>query len=141
MRTVQEAIYSRLTGDTAASVSLQALLGGSGRIFAGLDWNLIKAPCITFNGITSIPGNLNADLVPTDVEYYVFRIFADNFFQIESRLRVLFDRYVFTETTEAGVLRCMWDSSGPELFDDDLKVRRKDVRYKIFVMPRAVGPV
>lgn len=141
MITIQERIYSRLTGDTAATVSLQALLGSSGRIVAGLDYDLVKAPCIAFNLLSSIPGEINSDNVMTDVEYYTFKVFADNCIQIINRLRVLLDRYTFTETTEAGVLRCVWDGDGPDLFDEDLNCRRRDTRFRIYSMPKAVGPV
>ena len=141
MITVQERIYSRLTGDTTATVGLQALLGSSGRIVAGLDYDLLKAPCIAFNNLTNIPGDINSDNVQIDVEFYTFKVFADNCIKIISRLRLLLDRYTFAETSEAGVLRCVWDSDGPDLFDEDLKVRRKDARFRIYSMPKAVGPV
>lgn len=141
MITIQQRIYSRLTGDTAATVSLQALLGSSGRIYAGMDADLAKAPSIVFNNLTNIPGELNSDSVQTDVEFYTFKVFANNCIQIISRLRALLDRYTFAETTEAGVLRCVWDSDGPDLFDEDLKVRRKDARFRIYSAPKAIGPV
>lgn len=141
MITIQQRIYARLTGDTAATVSLQALLGSSGRIYGGLDQALPQTPSIVFNNVSNIPGEINSDNVQTDVEFYTFKVFANNCLQIISRLRILLDRYTFAETTEAGVLRCVWDNDGPDLFDDDLKVRRKDVRFRIYSMPKAVGPV
>lgn len=141
MITIREKIYSRLTGDTAATVSLQALLGGSGRIIAGLDYDLVKSPCIAFDNLTNIPGDVNSDKVMTEVEFFSFKVFADNCIQIISRLKILLDRYTFAETAEAGVLRCVWDSDGPDLYDDDLHCRRKDTRFRIYSMPKAVGPV
>lgn len=141
MITIQQKIYSRLTGDTAATVGLQALLGGSGRIYEGLDYNLPSAPCIAFNNLANIEGSINSDSAMIVVEVWTFKVFADNCKQIISRLRQLLDRYTFTETTEAGVLRCVWDSDGPDLFDDDMQVRRKDARFRIYSMPKAVGPV
>ncbi len=141
MITIQERIYSRLTGDTAATVSLQALLGSSGRIYAGLDANIIQAPSIVFNNLTNIPGEVNSDTVQTDVEFYTFKVFANNCIQIISRLRALLAGYTFTETAEAGGLRCVWDSDGPDLFDEDLKVRRKDVRFRVYSAPKAIGQI
>lgn len=141
MITIQERIYSRLTGDTSGSSSLQVLLGGSGRIVAGLDYAELKSPCVAFNNMSNIPGEVNSDNVQTDVEFYTFRVFADNCIQIISRLRQLLDRYTFTETTEAGVLRCVWDSDGPDLFDDNLNIRRKDTRFRVYSMPKGIGPV
>ncbi len=137
MITIQQKIYSRLTGDT----TLQNLLGGSGRIFEGLDADLVKAPCIAFNSLANIPGNIQGDMVMIDVEVYTFKVFADNNKTIISRMRILMDRYTFAETSEAGGLQCVWDSDGPDLFDEDLKVKRKDTRFRIFSMPKAVGPV
>lgn len=141
MITIQEKIYARLTGDTAATVSLQALLGSSGRIFAGLDADLVKAPCLAFNNLSNIAGDVRGDSVQTDVEIYTFKVFASNCIQIISRLRALLDRYTFAETTEAGGLRCVWDSDGPDLFDEDLKVRRKDARFRVYSVPKTIGPI
>lgn len=144
MITIQQRIYSRLTGDVANTngSSLQTLLGSSGRIFAGMDYTVpLESPCIAFNNVSNIPGDVQGDSVMTDVEFYTFKIFADNCVQIISRLRQLLDRYTFAETTEAGVLRCVWDNDGPDLFDEDMKVRRKDVRFRIYSMAKAVGPV
>jgi hypothetical protein len=143
MITIQQKVYARLTGDTVDKngACLKTLLGDINRIYAGLDWQLTQAPSITFNPLTSTPGSLNGDTVMIDEEYFVFHIFANNFHQIATRLRVLLDRYVFAATTEAGAAVCTWDGDGPELFDEDLKVRRRDSRYKILVMPLAVGPV
>lgn len=141
MITIQQKIYSRLTGDTSGTSSLQSLLGGSGRIYEGLDGGLVKAPSIVYNNLANIVGSIQGDDVMTDVEIYTFKVFAQNCKLIISRLRILLDRYTFAETSEAGVLRCVWDSDGPDLFDEDLKVRRKDTRFRIYSMPKAVGPV
>lgn len=141
MITIQERINARLTGDTAATVSLEALLGSSGRIYAGLDAALTQAPSVVFNNLSNIPGDIGGDWVQSDVEIYSFKVFANNCIQIISRLRQLLDRYTFAETSEAGVLKCVWDSDGPDLFDEDLKVRRKDTRFRVYSMPKAVGPV
>ncbi len=145
MITIQQAIFSRLSGDTTDKQGscLKTLLGGTltGRIFAGMDLTLVRSPSIVFNNMTNVAGEINSDFVQTDVEFYTFKIFANNAPQIISRLRQLFDRYTFTETAEAGVLTCVWDNDGPDLFDDDLKVRRKDVRFRIYSMPKAIGPI
>ena len=143
MRTVHERIYSRLTGDVndKQGTSLQNLLGGSGRIYAGMDWQLAQAPCLVFNSMASVAGSINSDTVMVEQQYFEFRVFANNFLDIALRLRVLLDRYTFAETSDAGALQCTWESDGPELFDENLKVRRRDSRYKIYVMPKAVGAV
>lgn len=144
MITIQQRIFSRLTGDTVDTngSSLKTLLGGSvARIHAGMDETLLESPCIVFNNVSNIPGHIDSDWVMTNVEFYTFKVFANNCVQIIARLKQLFDRYTFTETSEAGVLKCVWDNDGPDLFDDDLKVRRKDVRFRVYSMPKAVGPV
>lgn len=141
MITIQEKIYARLTGDVTGTSSLQSLLGGSGRVYEGLDGSLVKSPSVVFNSLANIEGAVQGDNVMTDVEIYTFKVFANNCKIIISRLRILLDRYTFAETSEAGVLRCVWDSDGPDLFDEDLKVRRKDTRFRIYSMPKAVGPV
>ncbi len=141
MITIQEKIFARLSGDTSGASSLQSLLGTSGRVYEGLDGALVKAPSVVFNSLANIEGSIKGDFVMTDVEIYTFKVFAQNCKQIISRLRILLDRYTFAETSEAGVLRCVWDSDGPDLFDEDLKVRRKDSRFRIYSMPKAVGPV
>lgn len=143
MITIQAKIYSRLTGDTVDKNGscLQTLLGSSGRINPGIDYMLPEAPGIVFNNLANTQGNLQGDGVFTDIEYWTFKVFADNCTQIIKRLRDLLDRYTFAATSEAGVLRCVWDSDGPDLFDEDLRVRRKDCRFKIYAMPKGVGPV
>lgn len=144
MITIQQRLYSRLTADTVdkSGSCLATLLGSVARVFAGMDYTIpLEAPCLVFNSLANVPGHINADMVLTDVETYTFKVFADNCIQIISRLRILLDRYTFAETSEAGVLRCVWDSDGPDLFDEDLKVRRKDCRFRIYSMPKAVGPV
>ena len=143
MISVQERIYARLRGDTIDNNGscLATLLGSIDRIYTGLDWQVAEAPSITFNALTSVPGQINSDSVMVEEEFFVFRIFANNFHAVALRLRMLLNRYTFSETSEAGVLKCVWDSDGPEIFDDELKVRRRDSRFKIYAMPEAVGPI
>ena len=139
-----ERLYSRLSGDTVdkSGSCLKTLLGGDiTRVYAGLNYKLPNAPAVTFQSLTTIPGQINSDMVMTEEEFVEFRVFADNHRDISARLRVLLDRYAFAETAEAGVLKTVWQNDGPELFDEDLKVHRRDSLFKIFVMPKAVGPV
>lgn len=121
---------------------LKTLLGGSiAKIHAGMDETLLQSPCIVFNSLSNINGFIDAENVTTDVEFYSFKVFANNCPQIIARLRVLMDNYTFTETSEAGGLRSEWDNDGPDLFDEDMKVRRKDCRFRIYSVPKAVGPI
>jgi hypothetical protein len=143
MRTVLEKIYARIHGDTTDKNGrcLQTLLGSIDRIYAGFNYQIPSAPALTFFAMSTIPNSLNGDNVMVEEEFVEFRVFADNHSDIAARLRQLMDRYTFAETSEAGVLRAVWQNDGPQLFDEDLKVHRRDSLFKIYVMPKAIGPV
>lgn len=137
MKAVEAAIYGRLTGDS----TLQSLLGGSGRISHALESGNAQKNSLTFLLLNAEPGYVNSDRVQTQVESYQLMIFSDKYVDIAYRLRVLLDGYTFADTTEAGGMVCVWDSDGPDLFDEPLQVGRKDVRYRVMLTPRAVGAV
>ena len=144
MREVLERIYARAHGDTTDKNGscLKTLLGGNiDRIYSGLNNQIPTAPAITFCNISSIPSSLNSDVVMVEEEFIEFRVYADNHPDIAARLRQLFDRHTFAETTTAGVLKTVWQNDGPELFDEDLKVHRRDSLFKVYVAPKALGPV
>lgn len=144
MRQVAEMIYQRMTADTAASVSLQAILGGSGRIKAGFQNATPKAPCITFQKFTAIPGHMQGGIGRTHEEFYLFSIFSDRYPDLVYRLKALFDGYSFlvpSSKTQVGRVSSQWDWEGPDLFDEALQVGRKDVRYRFFVVPKAINPI
>lgn len=137
MKTIEEAIYTRLSGDSA----LATLLTGSGRIHHALEAQQAQKPTLTYLCLLSVPGSINSDRVQTMEETYQFIIFAENYPDIAYRLRVLLDGYRFPETSEAGNIRGVWESDDADMYDDALQVGRKDVRYRILLTPKAVGAV
>jgi hypothetical protein len=141
MRAVEEAIMTRLKADTAATVSLQALLGSSGRIRHALEIGTPKAPGVYYKSMANAPGTINADSVVTSDEFYQFRVYATNAEDVMYRLRVLLDRYTFPDQTDVGSIRCIWDSDGPDAYDDMLELPMKTTQFRIFMVPKAAASV
>lgn len=137
MKAVETAIVSRLTGDS----TLQSLLGGAGRIYHAMESGQAKKPSLTFMLINASPGSINSDRVQTMEETYQFMIFADNYVDIAYRLRRLLDGYQFADGSEAGSISAVWESEGADAFDEPLEVGRKDVQFKVMLMPVAVGDI
>lgn len=134
MKTIEEAIFARINGDS----TLQTLLTGSGRIVHALESAQAQVPSLAFLCLSSIPGDINSDTVQTMEDTYIFMIFSDAYVDIAYRLRVLLDGYRFSATAEAGNISSFWESDASDLFDEALQIGRKDVRYRVYFTPKGV---
>ncbi len=137
MTSVEAAIMTRLTGDSV----LVSLLGGSGRIYHALEGNAPKVGSLTFMETTSIPALLDARNVQVQETYYMLTVFHDQYQDVLDRVYRLLHLYQFPTPSDAGISRVVWDWSGPDGFDEDLKVGRKQVRYKFYVARKAQAPI
>jgi hypothetical protein len=141
MITIHAAIQTRLTGDSSLTGNLQTILGGSGRIYHQFEDKVPQVPCVVFAEMSTAPGHIDGDNVQTYEQFYVFRIFSNRAWEIVERLKTLLDKYRFPDTTEAGHIQCTFSSVGPDLFDEDLKVARKDATFRIYMVPHTVAPI
>lgn len=132
---------TRLKADTAATVSLQALLGGANRIWHGKERAIPSAPGIYYESLANAAASINADNVKTSNELYQFRVYSDNYEDILYRLRVLLDGYVFPDQTLVGNIYSIWDGDGPDLFDDSMELKVKTTQFRIFMVPKAAASV
>lgn len=132
---------TRLKGDTASTVGLQALLGSSGRIRHVLENEIPKAPGVYYKSLANGPGTINADSVVTSNEFYQFKVYATNAENIMYRVRVLLDRYTLPDQSDTGSAVCVWDSDGPDGFDDSLQLPTKTTQFRIFMVPKAAASV
>lgn len=136
MISVEEAIVTRLTGDT----TLQNLLGASGHIFHALEHKEPFVNSITYHHLVAIPGMLQDNTMPRQ-EFYQFTIYHKQYEVVLDRLYRLLHKYRFPTPSDAGIVSCLWDWEGPDEFDEDLLVGRKTVRYKLNVVRQAQAPI
>lgn len=137
MKTVEGAIFTRLNSDT----TLQTLLGGAGRIYHALEMQGAQKPSITYILVNAVPGKVNSENARTIVETYMFIVFADGYQDIVARVRRLLDGYRFPATADAGNIKAEFDSEGPDQYDEALSSGRKDFRYRIYVVPKALASI
>lgn len=143
MRTIEEAIMTRLTGDSVDinGTCLQNLLTGAGRVRHGRERSTPKAPGVYYESMSNAPGSINSDNVKTSSELYQIRVYADNYENVLYRLRQLLDGYTFPDQTDTGSIRSIWDSDGPDLFDDSMELKIKTVVFRIFMVPKAAAVI
>jgi hypothetical protein len=125
-------------------VGLVPLLGAADRILHAFQSATPPAPGLTYQVFNSTPGLLTGDFVRTMIVFIQFNIFANNYPDISFRLKKLFDGYCFTVPggyTQLGTLTSVFDWEGPDGFDEQLQVQRKDVRYRFFAAPKAQSPI
>lgn len=140
MKDIETIIFSRMTGDT----TLVSLIGAANRILHGFQNVTPHKPQITFYNIVSTKGILRGDQAETNELFYTFSIFAENYLDIVARLKRLFNGQVFEKPAGASEIQCIfsnWDFDGPDQYDDDLQVKRKDVRFKFTVTLQALDPI
>ena len=144
MKEVEQLVYARLIGDTEVVNGLVALVGGSSNIIHGYQSALPSVPSVTFHVFTQTMGHLSGDFARTIELFIQFNIFAANYSEITFRLFKLFNGYCFSVPTnyaQIGQVSSIWDWEGPDGFDEQLEIQRKDVRYRFFVVPKAQSPI
>lgn len=140
MRDLEIIIFSRMTDDT----TLVSLIGASNRILHGFQNVAPHKPQITFYNVVSARGQLDTDQTESREIFYVFSVFADNYLDIVKRLKQLFSNQVFDKPGGATEMQCAFgsfDSETSDQYDDDLQVKRKDVRFKFTVTLQALDPI
>jgi len=144
VKEVEELIYARLTGDTEPVNGIVALLGNVNRILHAYQSADPTVPALTFHVYTQTPGQLTGDFIRTTELFIQFNIFAANYSDIVFRLFRLFNGHQFavpTNYVQVGQVSSIWDWEGPDGFDEQLEIQRKDVRYRFFVVPKAQNPI
>ena len=144
MKEVEQLIYARLIADTEATYGLVSLLGNVNRILHAYQSAQPTVPGLTFHVYTQAPGILQGDFIRTVELFIQFNIFAANYSDITFRLFKLFNSHTFavpTNYVQVGQVSSIWDWEGPDGFDEQLEIQRKDVRYRFFVVPKAQNPI
>lgn len=141
MKECDELIYQRMITDTG----LVALLNGeTARIGYGFQLNAENnSPQLRFFEMAGVPGMLTGDFARTWEYTYEFGVWSNQYVDIISRLKRLFDGYSFTVTgtTEIGAVRSVFDWDGPDQYDEVREVALKNVRFRFFVIPKAQDPI
>jgi hypothetical protein len=99
---------------------------------------------LTFQIFSQVKGHLGGDFSQSFEIFIQFNIFAENYMDVSSRLRQLFDGYRFdipANYTDVGQARGVFDFEGPDAYDEQLEVQTKQVRYRFFVTPKAWSPI
>jgi hypothetical protein len=144
MKEVEQLIYSRLIGDTEATVGLVALLGAAAHIMHAFQNIIPVVPYLTFQVFTMGKGSLGGDFGRSLDVFIQFNAYGKNYADVVARLRKLFDGYRFdvpSQYTDVGQLRGVFDFEGPDGYDESLEVQSKQVRYRFFVTPKAWNPI
>lgn len=138
MLTVEEALMTRLTGDS----TLQTLLGGASRIWHAMEQKTPVNGSITYMKEFVVPSQvLRTQNVEAEVEFYIFHIFHEQYEAVQDRLYRLLHNYRFPTPSDAGIKSCVWEWTGPDEFDEALMCGAKRVRYKLEVIRSAQSPV
>ena len=138
---VDDLIYQRMI----TSPTLLALFNNQAdRIGYGFQLQTRRnVPQLRFFASTGTPGLVTGDFARTWEYLYQFGIWSNQYVDIIAVLKRLFDGYQFTVsgTTEAGAVSSVWDWDGPDGYDEGLESARKDVRFRVFVIPKAQNPI
>lgn len=137
LESVQTKIFARVDGDA----TLKSLLGGNDRIFHGLEAVQPQINSIRYGMEIGVPGLLQADNVQSEEQYYKFQVYSDRYNAVIKQIRALLDRYRLGDTSDAAAPIGVLDWVGPDDFDEGLKCGKKEIRFRVFVIPKPLGPV
>lgn len=141
MKEVDELIYQRMIGDTG----LVALLNSqASRIGYGFQLNADNnSPQLRFHQVLGQRGSVTGHRSTTWEYIYEFGIWSNQYVDIISRLKRLFDGHCFsvTGTNEIGSVSAIFETDGPDQYDEGLEVNRKDLRFRFFVVQKAQNPI
>lgn len=144
MKEVEQLVYARMIADTEATNGLVPLLGNVGNILHAFQSSEPTVPSLTFHVYTQAPGLLGGDFIRQMELFLQFNIFAANYADITFRLFKLFNSHVFAVPSnykQIGQVSSVWDWEGPDGYDEQLEIQKKDVRFKFFVIPKAQNPI
>jgi len=139
MKTVEEALLTRLNGDS----TLKSLLGnGSDCILHAMEAVYpLAAGTVTYSNVSGGPGGVNTDDVKTVQELYQFSIFSQNYEAVKERIRRLLEDYPFPALPDGSIKSCILEYVGPDDYDADLRVGVKRIRFKVEICRSAEAPV
>lgn len=138
--TIQAAIYSRLTADTG-SAGIVTLLGSATRIMHALENAVPTVPSLQYFQFMSNESPSAADKAQINEQFFQFSVYASNYNAIVERLYRLLHNQRLSAPSDAGAALGTWVWSGPDLFDEELQIGRKDVRFRFFVVPKSQAPI
>jgi len=141
MKECDELIYQRLIGDATL---LNYFNSETARIGYGFQLQADNnSPQLRYYQMVGIPGTVTGDWAQTWEYTYEFGIWSNQYVDIMSRMKRLFDGYNFSTTglTELGAVRSVFDWEGPDEYDEVREVSRKDIRFRFFVIPKAQAPI
>jgi len=128
-------IYAVLIADaqTTASGKLGNLIGKSAvapyGIYGSFSLSETTASYMVFkSGIATQNNRFSSDNIVME-EIFEFSVFGNNCDAIQDRIFQLFDRQVLTGLTNDRILKCHRDWISADMFDENLRVLRKDSRY------------
>ena len=144
MKEIEQLIVTRLTGDTGAGETLKTFLGSTDRIINGRQLKVSQVPSLVFMKFIENPGSLYTEGPVSWESFYSFQIFSDRYTEIAFRLKRLLDNYRYTipsANTDIGSLVSLFDWEGQDDFDEDLKVGKKEMRFRFFSTQKAADPI
>ena len=139
MKDVETLIFSVISTD----VTLTGLIPAA-NILHGFQNISPAKPQLTFWQVGAIKGNLKIDVTQVNQLIYQFGIFSNDYLDVCSRLKRLFDNQIFDPLpsfTEADCIFSSWDTDLTDNFDENLKVKRKDCRVRFTVKLKALDPI
>jgi hypothetical protein len=143
-REAEQLVYARLIADTEAVNGIVSLLGDASHIVHGFQDSIPVVPYLTFSVYSTTKGQLGGNFSRSLEVFMQFDVYASNYSDVVARIRHLFDGYRFdvpANYTDIGQLRGLFDFEGPDGYDETLEVQSKQVRYRLFITPKAWNPI
>jgi len=162
MRELDELIYSRIKDDpwllywlTASGAPGQSVKPnpanpnppgnayGLKKIKHGHQKNVKDVPALNFYLFQMLPGLLRGNHTRTYEAIYEFGAFASTYYELTSRIKLLFDGWCFnvpSSYTEVGKVSSVFDWEGSEGFDETLKENFRFVRIRFLVTSKPNVP-
>jgi len=150
MKEVERIVYARIVADSGTGGILNLL--GETLPLSGVPVRFLHAyqvkdppsPGLVYSILSSVKGS-----IPRQVrEVFVsFEIFSQDYETIGFRLMRLFDgiqhdlSVISGGATQIGGVSSVFDFEGPDGFDEQLAVQKKDLRFRFFATVKAQDPI
>lgn len=150
MREVEELIYKRIVADNASGGVLSLLgeplplTGAPTRFLHAYQIKDPPSPGLVYSILSSGKGHIPRQV--RDV-FVSFEIYSEVYETIGFRLMRLFDgiqhnlSIISGGATQVGGVSSVFDFEGPDGFDEQLAVQKKDLRFRFFVTVKAQNPI
>ena len=109
---------------------------GWGKMKHGYQQTVTEVPTLIYYLVQTSPGKLRGNHTRTVEAVYEFGAFASTYFELTSRLRLLFDGWTFnvpSNYTEVGKVSSVFEWEGGEGFNETLKQNFRYARIRCFV--------